>query len=63
MDRGAKFEIALAQPKLPADVKSQILELIRAYKSSFASFMVTQIPLSDQVDDLGQIYDRIRPFS
>lgn len=37
------------------------LPLIRAYKSSFVSFAVTQQALSDQVDDLGQIYNRIRP--
>ncbi len=60
-DREAEFEGALAQASLPAEVKSQILELIRAYKSSFVSFMVTQEALADQVDDLGQIYDRIRP--
>ncbi|MGL3104629.1 hypothetical protein [Bradyrhizobium sp. BR 1432] len=40
--------------------KSQLLELERAYKANFVSFMVTQQALSDQVDDLGQIYDRIR---
>ncbi|OSI73795.1 hypothetical protein BSZ21_06275 [Bradyrhizobium canariense] len=60
-DREAEFETALAQSSLPAEMKSQILELIRAYKSSFMSFMVTQQSLSDQVDDLAQIYDRIRP--
>ncbi|MET4037730.1 MULTISPECIES: methyl-accepting chemotaxis protein [unclassified Bradyrhizobium] len=60
-DREVEFETALAQGGLPAELKSQILELIRAYKSSFTSFMVTQQALSDQVDDLAQIYDRIRP--
>ncbi|NEU96873.1 methyl-accepting chemotaxis protein [Bradyrhizobium uaiense] len=60
-DREVEFETSLAQANLPADVKSQILELIRAYKATFVSFMVTQQALSDQVDDLGQIYDRIRP--
>ncbi|WP_245283296.1 HAMP domain-containing protein [Bradyrhizobium sp. WSM2793] len=38
-----------------------MLELIRAYKSNFVSFMVTRQTLGDQVDDLAQIYDRIRP--
>jgi len=61
VDQEAEFEAALAQAGLPADVKSQILELIRAYKSSFVSFMVTQQALTDQVDDLAQIYDRVRP--
>ncbi|WP_198033781.1 methyl-accepting chemotaxis protein [Bradyrhizobium sp. WSM2254] len=60
-DREAEFEIALAQASLPAEMKSQLLELIRAYKSSFLSLMVTQQALSDQADDLGQIYDRISP--
>ncbi|MET4117902.1 HAMP domain-containing protein [Bradyrhizobium sp. JR1.5] len=61
VDRAAEFETALAQSSLPAEMKSQILELIRAYKSSFMSFMVTQQALSDRVDDLAQIFDRIRP--
>lgn len=60
-DREAEFETALAQASLPAEMKSQLLELIRAYKASFMSFMVTQQALSDQADDLGQIYDRISP--
>ncbi|WP_426420773.1 methyl-accepting chemotaxis protein [Bradyrhizobium genosp. A] len=60
-DREAEFETALAQASLPAEMKSQLLELIRAYRSSFLSFMVTQQALSDQADDLGQIYDRISP--
>lgn len=61
VDREAEFETTLAQSSLPADVKSQILELIRAYKSNFVAFMVTQQALGDQVDDLGQIYDRVHP--
>lgn len=54
-DREAEFETALAQASLPPEARSQLLELIRAYKSSFVSFMVTQQALSDQADDLGQI--------
>lgn len=60
-DREAEFETALAQASLPPETRSQLLELIRAYKSTFVSFMVTQQALSDQADDLGQIYDRISP--
>lgn len=60
-DREAEFEAALAQASLPPETRSQLLELIRAYKSTFVSFMVTQQTLSDQADDLGQIYDRISP--
>lgn len=52
------FETELAQANLPSEAKSEILELIRAYK---ASFVLTQQTLSDQVDDLGQIYNRLRP--
>ncbi|MHC2433005.1 methyl-accepting chemotaxis protein [Bradyrhizobium sp. USDA 4451] len=61
VDQEAAFETALGQANLPEEAKSQILELIRAYKSSFVAFMVTQQALNDQVDDLGQIYDRVRP--
>ncbi|MDA9481257.1 hypothetical protein XI07_04260 [Bradyrhizobium sp. CCBAU 11445] len=60
-DREAAFETTLAQGNLPPETKSQILDLVRAYKSSFVSFAVTSETLRDQVDDLGQIYDRIRP--
>ncbi|WP_439360452.1 methyl-accepting chemotaxis protein [Bradyrhizobium sp. DASA03007] len=60
-DREAEFETTLAQSNLPPEAKSQILELIRAYKSSFVSFLVTNETLRDQVEDLGQIYGRIRP--
>lgn len=60
-DREAEFETALAQASPPPETRSHLLELIRAYKSSFVSFMVTQQALSDQADDLGQIYDRISP--
>ncbi|MCC8975821.1 HAMP domain-containing protein [Bradyrhizobium brasilense] len=61
VDQEAIFETALAQANLPEEAKSQILDLIRAYKSSFVAFMVTQQALNDQVDDLGHIYDRVRP--
>ncbi|WP_139482227.1 methyl-accepting chemotaxis protein [Bradyrhizobium ivorense] len=61
VDQESVFETALAQANLPEEAKSRILELIRAYKSSFVAFMVTQQALNDQVDDLGQIYDRVRP--
>ncbi|MCC8983848.1 methyl-accepting chemotaxis protein [Bradyrhizobium acaciae] len=61
VDQEAIFETALAQANLPEETKSQILDLIRAYKQSFVAFMVTQQALNDQVDDLGHIYDRVRP--
>ncbi|WP_179880116.1 methyl-accepting chemotaxis protein [Bradyrhizobium ottawaense] len=59
--RETEFETELGQANLAPEEKSQILELIRAYKASFLSFMVTRKTLNEQVDDLGQIYDRIRP--
>ncbi|XSC48360.1 methyl-accepting chemotaxis protein [Bradyrhizobium sp. RDT10] len=62
VDREAEFETELAQASLPPEVKSEILGLIRAYKSSFVSLVETQQSLSNQVDDLGQIYDQIRPM-
>ncbi|UWU75793.1 hypothetical protein N2603_38475 [Bradyrhizobium huanghuaihaiense] len=55
-----EFEAELAKASLPAEAKSDILKLARAYKDNFVSFM-TQQTLTDQVSDLGQIYDRIRP--
>ncbi|WP_081494654.1 methyl-accepting chemotaxis protein [Bradyrhizobium yuanmingense] len=59
--RGMEFETELAQASLPTEEKSQLLELMRAYKANCISFMVTQQTLSDQVDDLRQIHGRIRP--
>jgi methyl-accepting chemotaxis protein len=60
-DREAEFEAALSQSSLAADVRSEVLALVRSYKSSFAGFMVSRQALDDQVDDIGQIYDRTRP--
>lgn len=60
-EREAEFETVLARDSLAQEIKSQILERIRAYKGSFVSFAATQQVLHDQVDDLEQIYDRIRP--
>lgn len=60
--REGEFETALSQASLNPEMHSQILELIRACKVSFLSYMVTQQTLSDQVEDLGHIYDRIRPL-
>ncbi|WP_461351525.1 methyl-accepting chemotaxis protein [Bradyrhizobium sp. USDA 4454] len=61
VDQEAVFETALAQANLPEEAKSQILDLVHAYKSGFVAFMVTQQALNDQVEDLGHIYDRVRP--
>lgn len=51
----------LAQDSIPEEIKARMLERIRAYKDSFVSFAATQQVLHDQIDDLAQIYDRIRP--
>ncbi|MDA9421001.1 hypothetical protein XH97_02325 [Bradyrhizobium sp. CCBAU 53380] len=59
--REIEFETELAQASRPTEEKSQLLELMRAYKADFITFMVTQQTLSDQADDLRQIYSRIRP--
>lgn len=59
--RESEFEAALAQASMPEEIRSQTLALIRSYQSSFVAFMVAQESLSDQADDLSQIYDRIRP--
>ena len=60
-EREADFETALAQSGLAADTKSDTLALVRAYKLAFAGFLVARQALDDQVEDLGQIYDRTRP--
>ncbi|WP_234680535.1 hypothetical protein [Bradyrhizobium monzae] len=57
-DREAEFETALAPANLSAEERSEILDLVRAYKASFVSLAVTQQALADQVDDLGQTYER-----
>jgi methyl-accepting chemotaxis protein len=59
--RESEFEAALAEANMTEEIKSQILALIRSYQSSFVAFMVAQEALSEQVEDLGQIYDRLRP--
>ena len=61
-DRESDFETALATSALPADVKAEVLGLARAYKLAFAGFLVSRQTLDDQMDDLGQIFDRTRPM-
>ena len=60
-EREADFETALAAAALPADVKTELLGLARAYKLAFAGFLVSRQTLDDQLDDLSQIFDRTRP--
>lgn len=61
-DRESEFETALAASTLKADVKAEVLGLARAYKLAFAGFLVSRQTLDDQMDDLGQIFDRTRPM-
>lgn len=60
-DKESEFETALAATALPADVKTELLGLARAYKLAFAGFLVSRQTLDDQLDDLSQIFDRTRP--
>ena len=55
------FEKELARAGLGTDATTDLLKLVRAYKSAFTGFMVSRQELDDQVADIEQIYDRTRP--
>ncbi|WGS30443.1 methyl-accepting chemotaxis protein [Bradyrhizobium sp. ISRA464] len=61
-EREAAFETALASSTLAKDVKSELLGLARSYKLAFAGVLVSRQALDDQMEDLYQIFDRIRPM-
>jgi methyl-accepting chemotaxis protein len=59
--RVGEFLTELAKADLPDDAKAEIKKLIDSYKSSFLAFMASQSTLTEEAEDLAQIYDRLRP--
>jgi methyl-accepting chemotaxis protein len=59
--RVGEFLTELAKADLPDDAKAEIKKLIDSYKSSFLAFMAGQSTLTEEAEDLAQIYDRLRP--
>jgi len=56
-----EFLPELAKTELPAEVKTEITNLLRAYRQSFIAYMAGQTTLTEEAADLAQIYDRLRP--
>jgi methyl-accepting chemotaxis protein len=59
--RADEFSVELAKADLPADNKTEISKLVNVYKASFLAFMAGQSTLTEEAEDLAQIYDRLRP--
>ena len=59
--RVGEFLTELAKADLPDDAKTEIKKLVDSYKSSFLAFMAGQSTLTEEAEDLAQIYDRLRP--
>jgi methyl-accepting chemotaxis protein len=59
--RADEFSVELAKADLPADNKTEISKLVGLYKASFLAFMAGQSTLTEEAEDLAQIYDRLRP--
>jgi methyl-accepting chemotaxis protein len=59
--RAEEFAGELARADFPDTTKAEIAKLIESYKSSFLAFMTGQSTLTEEVADLTQIYDRLRP--
>ena len=59
--RAEEFASELTKAELPEATKAEIAKLIESYKSSFFAFMAGQSALTEEVADLTQIYDRLRP--
>ncbi|MGC2777240.1 MAG: methyl-accepting chemotaxis protein [Bradyrhizobium sp.] len=57
----SELEAALARATLAPASKSELLALGRAYKQAFAGVAVSRQELDEQVEDLEQMFDRIRP--
>jgi methyl-accepting chemotaxis protein len=56
-----EFATELAKADLPAAEKAEIAKLIDVYKMSFLAYMAGQSTLIEEGEDLGQIYERLRP--
>lgn len=59
--RAGEFLTELKKSELPEDVKAEIAKLVQSYKASFLAFMAGQSTLTEEAEDLAQIYDRLRP--
>jgi methyl-accepting chemotaxis protein len=59
--RADEFSVELAKADLPADNKTEISKLVGVYKASFLAFMAGQSTLTEEAEDLAQIYERLRP--
>jgi methyl-accepting chemotaxis protein len=56
-----EFAPELAKADLPAAEKAEIAKLIDVYRMSFLAYMAGQSTLIEEGEDLGQIYERLRP--
>lgn len=59
--RAGEFLAELAKSDLPETSKAEIVKLVQSYKASFLAFMAGRSTLTEEADDLAQIYDRLRP--
>lgn len=60
-NRASEFLAELAKSDLPDSAKAEIVQLVQSYKASFLAFMAGQSTLTEEAQDLSQIYDRLRP--
>jgi len=59
--RSNEFLTELSASDLPEASKAEIVKLVQSYKASFLAFMAGQSTLTEEAEDLAQIYDRLRP--
>ena len=59
--RAGEFLAELAKSDLPDASKAEIVKLMQSYKASFLAFMAGRSTLTEEAEDLAQIYDRLRP--
>jgi methyl-accepting chemotaxis protein len=59
--RQSEFADALKVSALPDAERVEIASLMKAYRESFAAYMVTQSSLNDEVDDFATVFQRNRP--
>jgi methyl-accepting chemotaxis protein len=59
--RQSEFADALKISGLSDAVQEEISSLMKAYRESFARYMVTQSSLNDEVDDFATVFERNRP--
>ncbi len=59
--RQSEFADALKVSTLPDAVRGEIASLMKAYRESFAAYMVTQSSLNDEIDDFVTVFQRNHP--